>query len=123
MDRNKAKTVRRGRRKTGIRKRLAGTAERPRLTVFRSSKHIYAQVIDDSVGKTLAAATTRSKDGGDLSANVKGATEIGRRVAEAATAAGVGSVVFDRGAACYHGKVKAFRLIGRTGNRPSALPD
>lgn len=91
-----------------IRKRVKGTAERPRLAIFRSLKHIYAQVIDDRSGRTLAAASSAEKsgviaDGG----NVAGAKEVGRLVAERAKEAGVSMVVFDRGGFLYHGRVKA----------------
>ncbi len=91
-----------------IRARVSGTAERPRLAVYRSLSHIYAQVIDDRAGVTLAAASTREKDtkvknGG----NVAGAKEIGKLVAERAKEKGIKSVVFDRGGYLYHGRVKA----------------
>lgn len=88
------------------RKRLRGGADRPRLCVFRSLKHIYAQVIDDHAGRTLAAASSLEKDtpnGGNLA----GAKQIGRLVAERALAKGVKQVVFDRGGYLYHGRVKA----------------
>jgi large subunit ribosomal protein L18 len=91
---------------------------RPRLSVFRSSKHIYAQVIDDSVGHTLAAASSRDpslrqtlRTGADKAA----AAAVGRLVAERAIAAGVSAVVFDRGAYLYHGRVKALADAAREG--------
>src|ERR1700744_5070270 len=85
-----------------IRSRVSGTTERPRLAVFRSVKHIYAQVIDDTKGHTLAAASSneaKSKNGG----NVAGAKEIGKLVAERAKDKGITAVVFDRGGYLYHG--------------------
>lgn len=91
-----------------IRKKVRGTAERPRLAVFRSVNHIYAQVIDDVNGKTLASASTVEKDlKGSTGGNVEAAQRIGKAVAERALAAGVSSVVFDRGGYVYHGRVKA----------------
>jgi large subunit ribosomal protein L18 len=93
---------------TRIRKKVSGTAERPRLAVFRSLNHIYAQVIDDVNGKTLAAASTTEKDlKGKTGGNVEAAQTVGRTIAERAQAAGVSQVVFDRGGYVYHGRVKA----------------
>ena len=93
---------------TRIRKKVRGTSERPRLAVFRSVSHIYAQVIDDVNGKTLAAASTVEKDLGLKSGgNVEAAQAVGKTVAERALAAGVSQVVFDRGGYVYHGRVKA----------------
>jgi large subunit ribosomal protein L18 len=100
-----------------IRKKVQGTAERPRLAVFRSLNHIYAQVIDDENGRTLVAASTTEKDlggkkkGGDL----KAAQRVGRTIAERAVAAGVNQVVFDRGGYLYHGRVKALLDATREG--------
>src|SRR5215213_6078995 len=86
-----------------IRKKVRGTAERPRLAVFRSVNHIYAQVIDDVNGKTLAAASSVEKDlKGSTGGNVEAAQKIGRAIAERALAAGVSSVVYDRGGYVYH---------------------
>ena len=91
-----------------IRKKVSGTSERPRLAVFRSVSHIYAQVIDDVNGKTLAAASTVEKGLGVKSGgNVEAAQTVGKAVAERALAAGVSQVVFDRGGYVYHGRVKA----------------
>lgn len=93
---------------TRIRKKVSGTAERPRLAVFRSLNHIYAQVIDDVNGKTLAAASTTEKDlKGKTGGNIEAAQKIGKSIAERAIAAGVSNVVFDRGGYLYHGRVKA----------------
>jgi large subunit ribosomal protein L18 len=91
-----------------IRKKVSGTAERPRLAVFRSLNHIYAQVINDDNGTTLAAASTTEKDLGVKSGgNIEAAQTVGQKVAERALAAGVSQVVFDRGGYLYHGRVKA----------------
>jgi large subunit ribosomal protein L18 len=105
----KDKQQARARRHHRVRKKVVGTAERPRLAVFRSNKHIVAQVIDDRSGKTLAAASTVEKDvrGAGATGNVQAATTVGRLVAERAKAAGVTSVVFDRGGFLYHGRVAA----------------
>jgi large subunit ribosomal protein L18 len=102
---------RRRRNRTTLRAR-AGT--RPRLSVHRSGKHIYAQVIDDENGKTVAAASTLEKDVRAKSgANIDAATEVGKRVAEAAVKAGVKQVVFDRGGFLFHGRVKALADAAR----------
>lgn len=93
---------------TRIRKKVSGTAERPRLAVFRSLNHIYAQIIDDVSGKTLAAASTTEKDlKGKSGGTVMAAQTVGRAIAERAQSAGVSQVVFDRGGYVYHGRVKA----------------
>ena len=91
-----------------IRKKVRGSAERPRLAVFRSLNHIYAQVIDDRTGKTLATASTTEKAlGQKTGGNVEAAKVVGKAIAERAVAAGISSVVFDRGGYLYHGRVKA----------------
>jgi large subunit ribosomal protein L18 len=91
-----------------IRKKVSGTAERPRLAVFRSVNHIYAQVIDDKAGTTLATASTVEKALGTTSGgNVDAAKVVGKTIAERAIAAGVSTVVYDRGGYQYHGRVKA----------------
>jgi large subunit ribosomal protein L18 len=91
-----------------IRKKVRGTATRPRLAVFRSVNHIYAQIIDDGNGKTLASASTTEKALGLKSGgNVEGAKGVGKAIAERAKKAGIESVVFDRGGYVYHGRVKA----------------
>ena len=95
-----------------IRRRVAGTSERPRLAVFRSLKHIYAQVIDDGAGHTLAAASSDEKNG-QSGGNVEGAKAIGKLVAERAKEKGVEAVVFDRGGYLYHGRVKALADAAR----------
>lgn len=90
-----------------IRKKVRGSAERPRLAVFRSLNHIYAQVIDDDSGKTLATASTTEKVFNGTGGNVEAAKAVGRSIAERAQAAGISNVVFDRGGYVYHGRVKA----------------
>ena len=101
------------RRHARVRKHVRGTAERPRLAVFRSNKHISAQVIDDRAGTTLAAASTHEADLRDGSSNRDAATKVGRRVAERAKAAGIERVVFDRGGFLYHGRVAAVAEAAR----------
>jgi large subunit ribosomal protein L18 len=95
-----------------IRRKLAGTAERPRLNVYRSLNHVYAQVIDDQTGQTLVSASSLSlklKTGG----NVASAKETGKAVAEAAVKQGIKKVVFDRGGYLYHGRIKALADAAR----------
>jgi len=102
---------RRRRNRTALRAR---SGLRPRLSVHRSGKHIYAQVIDDAAGTTVASASTLEKDvRGTAGSNVAAATEVGKRVAEAAKAAGVTQVVFDRGGFLFHGRVKALAEAAR----------
>ena len=95
-----------------IRQRVKGTPERPRLAVFRSLKHIYAQVIDDAKGHTLAAASS-AEENGKNGGNVAGAKAIGKLVAERAKEKGINTVVFDRGGYQYHGRVKALADAAR----------
>ena len=98
----------RRRRHHRVRKHVRGTATRPRLAVFRSSRHVYAQVIDDVQGRTLVAASTMESDvRGIASANVEAAKAVGQRIGERAKAAGIAQVVFDRGGFRYHGRVAA----------------
>jgi large subunit ribosomal protein L18 len=95
-----------------IRQKLSGTTERPRLNVYRSLNHLYAQVIDDQKGETLVSASTlalKLKTGG----NVAAAKEIGKAIAEKATAKGIKKVVFDRGGFLYHGRIKALAEAAR----------
>ena len=104
----------RRRRHNRVRKRVTGTAARPRLAVFRSAKHISAQVIDDVSGKTLAAASTTEKALRSTPGGNKGAAEtIGKLIGERAKAAGVTTVVFDRGGFLYHGRVAALADAAR----------
>jgi large subunit ribosomal protein L18 len=96
-----------------IRRKLAGTAERPRLAIFRSVAHIYAQVIDDSKGVTLVSASSVDKAGRTNGGNVAAAKAIGKLVADRAKEKGVTRVVFDRGGYAYHGRVKALADAAR----------
>jgi large subunit ribosomal protein L18 len=96
-----------------IRSRVAGTQERPRLAVFRSLNHIYAQVIDDQQGHTVVAAASTEKDLRGKGGNVEGAKVIGKAVAERAKEKGIKRVVFDRGGYQYHGRVKALADAAR----------
>lgn len=101
----------RGKRHRRVRVRVTGTVEKPRLSVYRSLNHVYAQVIDDSTGRTLAAASTlEMKSGGHDAA---AATAVGKAIAQKAAAAGVKSVVFDRGGFLYHGRIKALADAAR----------
>ena len=111
----KNKQVARARRHHRVRRKLAGTAQRPRLAVFRSNKHITAQIIDDKTGRTLAAASTVEKDlrARGSTGNKDAATTVGRLVAERAKAAGVSQVVFDRGGFLFHGRVAAVANAAR----------
>jgi large subunit ribosomal protein L18 len=102
------------RRHARVRKLIAGSTGRPRLAVFRSARHISAQVIDDSTGRTVAAASTVEKDLRSGSGNIGAAQKVGRLVAERAAAAGVTKVVFDRGGFRYHGRVAALADAART---------
>ena len=103
------------RRKVSIRKKLHGTAERPRLSVFRSTGHIYAQLIDDGSGVTLAAASTQGVAVEGHKGNKTAAKAVGTEIAAKASAAGVKSVVFDRNGFKYHGRVKALADAAREG--------
>jgi large subunit ribosomal protein L18 len=100
----------RERRKLRIRRKISGTAERPRLSVFRSAKHIYAQVVDDVSGKTVAHASTLSRDvrdGISESTKVDAAKSVGQTIAKLLLAKGIDSIVFDRNGYLYHGRVRA----------------
>ena len=97
-----------------LRKKVTGTAARPRLAVFRSLKHVYAQIIDDTQGHTLASASSQDA-GHEGGGNVGGAKSVGARLAEKAKAAGIESVVFDRGGFAYHGRVQALAEGAREG--------
>ena len=102
----KDKNLQRLKRHKRVRGTVSGTAERPRLDVFRSSKHIYAQIIDDVAGVTLAAASSNEKDFAADGGNKEGARLVGKLVGERAAAKGIKAVVFDRGGYIYHGRVK-----------------
>lgn len=108
----KAQRLRRHRR---IRGKVSGTPERPRLNVFRSEKHIYAQIIDDVNGVTLCSASTVEKDFEGLGSNKEAAKKVGMTVAERAKAKGIDTVVFDRGGYIYHGRVAALADGAREG--------
>ncbi|HEU5325466.1 MAG TPA: 50S ribosomal protein L18 [Candidatus Limnocylindria bacterium] len=111
---NLSRDVLRRKRHERLRLRITGTPERPRLSVFRSAKYIYAQVIDDSTGRTLAAASSRESELGG-STKVDSARAVGRALAERAKAAGVEAVVLDRGGYQYHGRVRSLAEGAREG--------
>jgi len=116
MDKNRLKAAQLRRRRLRVRKKVTGTAQRPRLRVFRSDKHISAQVIDDMAGRTLAAASSTSKElRGELrnGGNIAAAVLVGKAIAQRALAAGVTKVAFDRGGRQYHGRVKALAEAAR----------
>ena len=113
MDKNQHKTKRRTRRRAAIRKTLIGTPGRPRLAVYKSLNHFYAQVIDDLAGRTLAAASTKEGSAAGKTGNSPAAAAVGTRLADKAKAAGVKQVVFDRGGFKFHGRVKAFAEAAR----------
>ncbi|WP_046176562.1 50S ribosomal protein L18 [Domibacillus indicus] len=109
-DKNKT----RKRRHARVRAKITGTAARPRLNVFRSNKHLYAQLIDDANGVTLASASTIEKDFGiESTGNQEAAAKVGELLAKRATEKGVAAVVFDRGGYLYHGRVKALADAAR----------
>ncbi|PRY49809.1 LSU ribosomal protein L18P [Knoellia remsis] len=116
IKRAKGKVAARGRRHSRVRKFVTGTAARPRLVVSRSSRHVFVQVVDDTIGKTVASASTMEADvrsiEGDKTAKAK---KVGELVAERAKAAGVEAVVFDRGGNKYHGRVAAIADGAREG--------
>ena len=113
MIRKTAKQEVRGRIHARIRRKLHGTAERPRLAVFRSIAHIYAQVIDDTQGKTLVSASSVDKGAKTAGGNLAAAKAIGKAVAERAKEKGITKVVFDRGGYLYHGRIKALADAAR----------
>src|SRR5262245_54788633 len=118
MNPQKAKSKQRLRRRRHVRRRIVGTPERPRLSVFRSSKHIYAQLIDDLAGRTLAAASTQVgevKGQVKYGGNVQAAKAVGQRLAAVAKEKGIAKAAFDRGHYRYHGRVKALAEGAREG--------
>jgi large subunit ribosomal protein L18 len=118
MNPQKAKAKRQLRRRNHVRRKITGTPERPRLTVFRSSKHIYAQLIDDLAGVTLAAASSLTPDvHKDLSygGNIKAAKAVGERLAAVAKEKGITKAAFDRGSYRFHGRVKALAEAANAG--------
>ena len=98
-----------------VRSKISGTSERPRLDVFRSNSHIYAQIIDDSKGVTLASAASNEKDFGISGGNCEGARKVGKLIAERAKKNKITEVVFDRGGYIYHGRVKELAEGAREG--------
>ena len=118
MDHQKAKRRQQLRRRQHVRRKITGTAERPRLSFFRSSKHIYAQLIDDLQGITLAAASSRMSgvlSGMPNGGNIKAASLVGQKLAETAKNKGISKAAFDRGHYRYHGRVKALADAARAG--------
>ena len=117
MGKTSTRSLKRNRRKVSIRKHLAGTTERPRLTVFRTTKHIYAQIVDDVTGATLAAASTQSKafKAKGHSGNSDAAAKVGTLIAKAGKKAGLETVVFDRNGYLFHGRLKALAEAAREG--------
>ena len=116
MGKTEEKNAARKIRQRRVRRKVQGTPDRPRLSVFRSAKHIYAQVVDDTANRILVAASSLSKDfraTGQSGGNVAGATLVGQMVAEKALQQGVQGVVFDRNGFLYHGRVKAVALGAR----------
>jgi large subunit ribosomal protein L18 len=113
MDRARERVEARGRIRTRIRGKVTGTADRPRLAVFKSLKHIYVQLIDDSAGRTIASASSRDKDSGAKGANAAAAKAVGELIARKAKDKGVKQVVFDRGGYQYHGNIKALADAAR----------
>lgn len=111
IDKNKSRL----RRHKRVRSKISGTSACPRLNVFRSSMHIYAQIIDDEKGVTLAAASSNEKDFGAYGGNCEAAKKVGLKIAERAKAAGINDVVFDRGGYVYHGRVAALADGAREG--------
>ncbi len=110
---NVSRAVTRERRHVRIRRTVKGTSERPRLAVFRTNKHLYAQLIDDSKGVTVASSSTLDKDMKGTGDTVEGAKKIGAKIAEKAKAKKIENVVFDRGGFQYHGRIKALADAAR----------
>jgi large subunit ribosomal protein L18 len=117
MTKTNPKTIARAKRVSRIRKKITGTSERPRLRVFKSNKHIYAQIINDDTGQTLMAMSTIDKgyEAGEAKGKTEAAKKVGIVLAERARAAGIEKVVFDRGGYIYHGRVKSLSEGAREG--------
>lgn len=118
MRSSQIKVNRRLRRKRGLRKRIRGTGERPRLTVFRSASHIYAQIVDDALGTTLCHASTRCKairDQLDKTGNIAAAAVVGSELAARAKAKNISTICFDRNGFRFHGRVKSLADAAREG--------
>jgi len=125
MDVNKKKTAARKKRHGHLRKKMSGTPERPRLCVFRSNKHIYAQVVDDVSGRTLLSVSTLSKELKEQAPNggtVQAAAMVGEVLGRKCLETGIGKVVFDRGGFRYHGRVKALAEAARKCFSESGAP-
>ena len=112
-----SKELARAKRKIRIRKKISGTSERPRLVVYRSNLHLYAQIVDDAAGSTLVATSTLtlSKGGAGVRPNLEGATRVGQEIARLAKEKSISSVVFDRNGYLYHGRIKAVAEGAREG--------
>jgi large subunit ribosomal protein L18 len=117
MAKTNPKTIARAKRVRRIRKKISGTTERPRLRVFKSNKHMYAQIIDDMAGHTLISMSTVDKEyeAGDAKGKTAAAKKIGLMLATRAKAAGISKVIFDRGGSVYHGRVKSLSEGAREG--------
>jgi large subunit ribosomal protein L18 len=116
MSVSKSKNDLRVRRHARVRRRVTGTAERPRLSVFRSLRHVYVQLVDDASGRTIVAASTREKavaDGLESNSSSAAAVKVGTTIAQRAKSKGISAVVFDRGGYKYHGRIKALADAAR----------
>jgi len=122
MDAQKKKHLRQERRRRHVRSKIVGTSARPRLSVFRSSKHIYAQLIDDVNGVTLAAASSGGK-GAAYGGNVKAAESVGQKLAEAAKAKGIAEAAFDRGHFRFHGRIRALAVAATQAGLKCCVPE
>ena len=113
MAKTALKTITRIKRQVRVRKKVRGTTERPRLNVFKSTRHIYAQVIDDTRGATLVAYSTLSSEADGATGNVAAAVNVGKNIARLSIEKGITSVVFDRNGFLYHGRIKALADAAR----------
>jgi large subunit ribosomal protein L18 len=124
MDAQKLKHHRQQRRRQHVRAKIVGTSDKPRLSVFRSSKHIYAQLIDDINGVTLAAASSAGKESGSkYGGNIKAAQLVGQKLAEAAKAKGIAEASFDRGHFRFHGRIQALAVAATKAGLKCCNPD
>lgn len=126
MDAQKRKHHRQKRRRQHVRSKILGTAAKPRLSVFRSSKHIYAQLIDDINGVTLATASSATQDfknNSKYGGNIKAAAYVGEKLAEAAKTKGIAEAAFDRGHFRFHGRVQALAVAATKGGLICCVPD
>lgn len=115
MAKSNTKIATRLRRKMHIRKRIHGTEQRPRLSVFRSAKHIYGQIINDDTHQTIVSASTTASDFSQYGGNKQAAEELGKQLATKAVEKGITTVIFDRNGFLYHGRVKSFADGARSG--------